>query len=51
MNTTNVAFSPEAMDVVLTSLKIMGEGMLGIFVFMLVFYMLILGLEKVFSNK
>lgn len=51
MNTANVAFSPEAMEVFYSSLGIMGKGMLGIFVFMLVFYLLILALEKIYSKK
>ena len=34
-----------------TSLKIMGIGMLGIFIFMLIFYLVIVGLDKLFPDK
>lgn len=39
------------METVQYSLWIMGQGMLGIFVFTGIFYLLIYGLEKIFSPK
>jgi len=51
MNTVNSAFSPEAVDVMFQALDVMGKGMLGIFIFMLVFYLLIISLEKIYSKK
>ena len=33
------------------SLKIMGIGMIGIFAFMLVFYLVIIGLDRLFPHK
>ncbi len=35
----------------MASILVLGKGMLGIFLFMLVFYLLIYGLEKLFSGK
>ena len=35
----------------LDSLAIMGIGMLGIFAFMLIFYLVIIGLDKLFPHK
>ncbi|HOH47074.1 MAG TPA: hypothetical protein PLX59_04485 [Candidatus Cloacimonadota bacterium] len=35
----------------MASILVLGKGMLGIFLFMLVFYLLIYGLEKLFTEK
>ena len=35
----------------LKSLEIMGIGMIGIFAFMLIFYLVIVGLDKLFPYK
>ncbi|HOD53272.1 MAG TPA: hypothetical protein PKJ08_01975 [Candidatus Cloacimonadota bacterium] len=51
MNTANTPFSPESVDVMFQALSVMGKGMLGIFIFMLVFYLLILSLEKIYKKK
>jgi len=51
MNTTNIAFSEEAFDVFLSTLNIMGKGMAGIFIFMIIFYLLIITLEKIYKPK
>lgn len=34
-----------------TAMNLMLQGMAGIFVFMLVFYLLIVGLERLFTTK
>ncbi len=48
----NAPFSPESLVVFYQSLAVMGKGMLGIFVFMTIFYGLIITLEKCFkANK
>ena len=39
------------LDVVQESLWIMGQGMLGIFIFTGIFYLLIYSLEKIFTPK
>lgn len=39
------------METVQYSLWIMGQGMLGIFLFTGIFYLLIFGLEKIFNPK
>lgn len=51
MNTANSAFSSESFEVFYQALGIMGQGMLGIFIFMLIFYLLIIALEKIFTPK
>lgn len=42
---------PSVRENFVASLSILGKGMLGIFVFMLMFYLLIYGLERVFKPK
>ncbi|HOE91022.1 MAG TPA: hypothetical protein PKZ69_03975 [Candidatus Cloacimonadota bacterium] len=49
--TTNIAFSADAIDVTFQALNVMLKGMIGIFVFMFVFYLLIVGLRKVYKDK
>ncbi|MDD4686870.1 MAG: hypothetical protein PHH38_02160 [Candidatus Cloacimonetes bacterium] len=38
-------------DTIQYALWMMGQGMLGIFIFTGIFYMLIYGLEKIFNTK
>gem|GEM_PF-743011 len=51
MNELNVAFSNESIVVFFETLPVMLKGMLGIFAFMLVFYILIKILNKIFKKK
>lgn len=51
MNTLNTPFSEEVIPVLMQSLDIMGKGMLGIFIFMFVFYLLIKALDKIYHKK
>jgi len=51
MNTPNNPFSPEAIAILIQSLDIMAKGMLSIFIFMFLFYLLIKSLDKVFNKK
>lgn len=46
----NAPFSPEAMTIVIQSLIIMAKGMLGIFVFMSIFYLLIWVLNRIYKT-
>jgi hypothetical protein len=49
--TAETVASPTIRDNFLSSVSILGKGMLGIFVFMTMFYLLIYGLERVFKTK
>jgi hypothetical protein len=40
-----------AVDTFIKSLEIMGMGMAAIFVFMLLFWLIIIGLQKIFPPK
>jgi len=44
----NNAFSPEAIAIFWQSISLMGKSMIGIFVFMLIFFFVIIGLRKLF---
>ena len=46
----NVAFSSDAMDVFFQSLSVMAFGMIGIFCFMFVFYVLVKILDRVYRD-
>jgi formate-dependent nitrite reductase membrane component NrfD len=46
----NVAFSSDAMDVFFQSLSVMAFGMIGIFCFMFVFYILVKVLDRVYQD-
>ena len=46
----NVAFSSDAMDVFFQSLSVMVFGMIGIFCFMFVFYILVKVLDRVYRD-
>ncbi len=51
MNTTNIPFSKEVIPVLMQALDVMGKGMLGIFFFMFIFYLLIKGLDKIYNKS
>jgi len=46
----NVAFSSDAMEVFFQSLSVMAFGMIGIFCFMFVFYILVKILDRVYRD-
>jgi hypothetical protein len=43
--------APSVRENFLSSVAVLGKGMLGIFIFMTMFYLLIYGLERVFKAK
>ncbi len=51
MNSINTPFSQEAISVFYESLSIMLKGMFGVFLFMLVFYLLVKVLEYFFKDE
>jgi len=44
-------FSPEVMDVFWKAVSITGKGMLGIFLFMFLFFLIIQGIDKLFPKE
>ncbi|MCB5250030.1 MAG: hypothetical protein RBS16_07650 [Candidatus Cloacimonadales bacterium] len=51
MQLTNAPFSPEALETTMQALDVMLKGMFGVFIFMLVFYLLIVALRKIYEKK
>ncbi|MCK9329596.1 MAG: hypothetical protein PHY08_08940 [Candidatus Cloacimonetes bacterium] len=51
MNSINTPFSPEAIEIFQEAIFVMLKGMLGVFVFMLIFYLLVKFLEYIFKDK
>lgn len=51
MNSLNTPFSADAITVFNEAVIVMLKGMIGIFIFMFVFYFLVKTLEHVFKNE